>query len=155
MKELQKLIKKRTVVNILDEDVDLSEARLCDWKRHLIVFSEPKVKELEPEAFESEDPVFKLYVVGRYPWSTRHVDEEVWKAASWSEFVENRDGGPDVTPDDVGLECLEMSYEDVLQRIRPTQGYWWFDCRYLGCCALCDCQPKFEYRKLEGERTSR
>lgn len=148
-KEFQKLIKKRTVVDILDEDVDAAEAQRWEWRRHLIVFSEPKVKDLGPEAFESDDAVFKLYVIAALPGSRQPDDPDVWLAESWQEYVLNRSGGPNVTPDEVGIECLEMTFEDVLTRVRPAQGYLWLDCRYLGCCSPFGCQPTFEYRKMK------
>jgi len=191
-KEVQKYIKKRTVVDIFgsglesgedgassssgedsDSDVEslspkssrkrsrarratnqatrhLTTARKAlSWKRCLIVFSDPKIKDMGAADFRPDTKVFTLYVIGAMPWSRPPKYDDVWSAETWQEYIANREGGPDVTPHDVGLEVIKLTYDELLTRVRPTTGYLWFDVRFLGWCNCCHRQPKFEYKKLK------
>lgn len=151
-KELQKVVKKRTVVDILDEGVDPTVAKFKNWRRCIIVFSSPKVKDLTPADFEREGGTFTLHVAGAWPWSPKPPDT-VWKAESWKEFIsqpENREYA-DLEGEPPGLKKVAVSFDDVFIRIRPGSPYFWLDFRYLGWCYRCGCQPRAEYKKMKEE----
>jgi len=149
-KELQKLLKKRMVVDILGEDVDPDSASVRDWRRCIIVFSSPKVKDLKPADFERESGTFTLHISGAWPWSTR-PPADVWKAETWEEYVANAAPGIAESQLARGLEKITLKYDDVLLRTRPGSPYYWFDVRYLGWFYFCGCQPLSEYKKMKEE----
>jgi len=153
-KELQKVIKKRMVVDILDEGVDPDTARVKNWRRCIIVYSTPKVKDLTPVDFEKPGGTFTLHIAGAWPWS-RRPPENVWKAESWNEYISQEENAKEakrfaesgeLPP---GLEKIAVTFDDVLIRIRPGSPYYWFDVRYLGWCYYCGCQPRSEYKKMK------
>jgi len=187
-KEVQKLIKKRTVVDILEDGIDPYSASPLDWRRCTIVFSSPKLKDLtradydrqscrarltaslgdaensdcdnerlsdcagsedEDSADEKPDTVFTLYVAGYWLWSQK-PPPEVWRAETWEEFLEHWDGPSDeVTPEDIGLTKVNLTYAEALTRVRARSGYAFLDARYLGWCHPCGWQPRFEWKKMK------
>jgi len=151
-KELQKIIKKRTVVDILTDGVDIRSARAWHWRRSIVVFSSPKVKELTPAHFDNGQGAFTLYVAGAWPWSAR-PPENVWKAESWEEYVAHAGEADRLSGDEppAGLQTVTLPYDEVLLRVRPGSPYFLLDLRYLGWLYPCGCQPRAEYKKMKEE----
>jgi len=141
-KEVQKMLKRGTSVWLVDRGEEVRSAQFWKWKKITIVWSEPKVKDID----FSDEVEFSLYVKGGWPWS-RSPPAVVWFCQTPEEYFQ-RVGACELPE---GLTVVKIRYSEILGRLLVTSGYTFFDARYLGWCRCCRRQPKFEWKKMKEE----